>query len=59
MTDRLVVDAFVLGTAGGLAGNFVHGGVGREILVLMGILQGMPRAVYSRNLGPIAIATIM
>ena len=28
MTDRLVVDAFVLGTAGGLAGNFVHGGVG-------------------------------
>ena len=28
MTDRLVVDAFLLGTAGGLAGNFVHGGVG-------------------------------
>ena len=28
MTDRLVVDAFVLGTAGGLAGNFVHGGLG-------------------------------
>jgi Autochaperone Domain Type 1 len=27
-TDRLVVDAFLLGTAGGLAGNFVHGGVG-------------------------------
>jgi hypothetical protein len=28
VTDRLVVDAFLLGTAGGLAGNFVHGGVG-------------------------------
>ena len=27
-TDRLVVDGFLLGTAGGLAGNFVHGGVG-------------------------------
>jgi hypothetical protein len=27
-TDRLVVDAFLLGTAGGLAGNYVHGGVG-------------------------------
>ena len=27
-TDRLVIDAFLLGTAGGLAGNFVHGGVG-------------------------------
>jgi hypothetical protein len=27
-TDRLVLDAFVLGTAGGLAGNYVHGGVG-------------------------------
>ena len=26
--DRLVVDAFLLGTAGGEAGNFVHGGVG-------------------------------
>jgi hypothetical protein len=28
VTDRLVLDAFLLGTAGGLAGNFVHGGVG-------------------------------
>ena len=28
VTDRLVVDGFLLGTAGGLAGNFVHGGVG-------------------------------
>jgi hypothetical protein len=28
MTDRLVVDAFLLGTAGGFAGNFVHGGAG-------------------------------
>ena len=26
--DRLVVDAFLIGTAGGEAGNFVHGGVG-------------------------------
>jgi hypothetical protein len=24
----MVVDAFVLGAAGGLAGNFVHGGFG-------------------------------
>ena len=26
--DRLVIDAFLLGTAGGEAGNYVHGGVG-------------------------------
>lgn len=28
------VDAFLIGTAGGEAGNFVHGGVGGKILVL-------------------------
>ncbi|HXE26776.1 MAG TPA: autotransporter outer membrane beta-barrel domain-containing protein [Roseiarcus sp.] len=31
VTDRVVVDAFLLGTAGGLAGNFVHGGFGVRV----------------------------
>jgi hypothetical protein len=31
VTDRVVVDAFVLGTAGGLAGNYVHGGFGVRV----------------------------
>ncbi|HLX97889.1 MAG TPA: autotransporter outer membrane beta-barrel domain-containing protein, partial [Roseiarcus sp.] len=31
VTDRVVVDAFVLGTAGGLAGNFIHGGFGVRV----------------------------